>query len=169
MKRIDNIIFLILIFCFVICGFWLYQLYQYKPPQMAVAKKIIQTSNIAKLEAPTPQPLVALPDDRDIFALPWTAEDMASAVVEDTTIWQQPHLSTICWIDELPLAIINDEILTEGDKDPSSQFRVETITRDRVGVRFIRNGEYVWLTLGDDEEELSSMAPLPVAEDTFEQ
>jgi hypothetical protein len=134
---------------------------------MAVAKKILQTPSIAKLAAPTPQPLIDLPSDRNIFKSPWKAEDMEHVVVEETTTFQTPHLSTICWIDELPLAIINDEILTKGDKDPKSQFQVENITRDKVGIRFTRNGEYVWLTLGDEEEELSSFVRLP-EEDNLE-
>lgn len=150
MKRIDNIIFVILIFCFVICGFWLYQLYQYKPPQMTVAKKILQTRSISTLEAPTPKPLVDLPSDRNIFKSPWKAEEIDTTVVEETTTLQKPHLSTICWVDEIPLAIINGEMLSKGDEDSKSQFQVENITRDRVGIRFIRNGEYVWLTLGDE-------------------
>jgi hypothetical protein len=154
MKRIDNIIFVILIFCLSICGFWLYQLSQYKLPQVVLEETVPHITTISTFEAPPSQQLVDLPHDRNIFKLPWTEDQMNSEIFEEVTTFQNPHLSTICWIDELPLAIINGEVLKKEDEDSKSQFRVETITRDKVGIRFIGNGEYLWLTLGTEEKDL---------------
>ena len=88
------------------------------------------------------------PSGRDVFKLPWQEENKEP--LPPPSVQPAPTLSTICWSDDLPLAIINGEILTKGDKDSESQFRVETITRDKVGVRFIGDGKYVWLILSDE-------------------
>jgi len=100
-------------------------------------------------KSPSYQALVDLPNDRNIFKSPWKEDNKA---VETATL-QKPHLSTICWSDKLSLAIINGEILTEKEKDSKFQFKVETITHDKVGIRFIGHGEYVWLLPPSDESE----------------
>ena len=131
----------------------MYRLFQYKLPETASKKTTPQGKTALPPESPPSQPLVDLPGDRNIFKSPWKEED--GKVVEETTTLQKPHLSTICWSDELPLVIINGEILAKGDEDSKSQFRVETITHDKVGIRFIGNGEYVWLTFSAEREYLS--------------
>ena len=97
---------------------------------------------------PSPPPkdpfiTVELPSGRDVFKLPW--KEYKEPVSRST-----PTLSTIFWNDHLPLAIINDKILKKGDKDSKSQFRVETITRDKVRIRFIADGKEEWLTPGTE-------------------
>ena len=131
----------------------MYRLFQYKLPETASEKTTPQGKTALTPESPPSQPLFDLPGDRNIFKSPWKEED--GKVVEETTTLQKPHLSTICWSDELPLAVIDGEILTKGDEDSKFQFRVETIARDGVGIRFISDGEYVWLTSGDEGEDLS--------------
>ena len=155
MNKIYNIIFVILGFCFAICGFFVYQLSQYKLPEMTLEKTIPKGQSTKAPEPPPAVPLVDLPSDRNIFKSPWTEEEISGFVALNTPP-PKPHLSTICWSYELPLAIINGEILSEGDEDSESQFLVENITRDRAGIRFIGNGEHIWLTLGDEEEELQT-------------
>ncbi|HIE25994.1 TPA: hypothetical protein EYP66_01755 [Candidatus Poribacteria bacterium] len=126
----------------------MYQLSQYQPPQIASGKAIPRGKAVTTPEPLISQPLVDLPSDRNIFKSTWKEEEGSNVVEKTTTTLQKPILSTICWSDELSLAIINGEILAEGDEDSKSQFRVETITRDKVGIRFISGGKYVWLTLG---------------------
>jgi len=134
----------------------LYQLFQYKLPQITSAKTIPQIQAVTAPEPPSNQPLFDLPSNRDIFKLPsWTEEE--SEIVEATITLPKPHLSTICWLDKSPLAIINGEILAKGNKDSKFQFRVDTITRDKVGIRFMGNGEYEWLTLSTEENDLSTL------------
>jgi hypothetical protein len=68
-------------------------------------------------------------------------------VVPKTTLEEKLKLSTIFWSQESPTAIINDEILTEGEEDSKLQFEVEKITRERVGIRFLDDRRFVWLKI----------------------
>ena len=109
----------------------------YSKPELVISEK----------EKDTPV-TVESPSGRDVFKLPWQEEN--EEPIPPPSVQLAPTLSTISWSDDLPLAIINGEILTKGDEDSESQFRVETITYDKVGIRFIGDGKYVWLILSDE-------------------
>jgi hypothetical protein len=146
--KIENAMFIILIFCLLICALFWRQLSQFNklpttPPSPPIQPPPPPTEDGIKRDIPT----VELPGGRDVFKLPWQngdKEPTPAPIVRPTLT-----LSTIIfWNSQSPLAIINGEILTKGDKDSKSQFRVDTITRDKVGIRFIDDGTYVWLTPG---------------------
>ena len=162
--KVEDIIFIILIFCFLICGLFWFQLSQfdkpstvvglYRPSSSSPTEKVGMThasSLLSEKEKDTPV-TVELPRGRYVFNLPWQEDSEETVSAPSTKTTTTPNLSTICWNDYFPLAIINGEILTEEDADSESQFRVETITCDKVRIRLISGDEkYVWLTLGSDK------------------
>ena len=150
--RVENIILLILIFCLVICILFWRQLSQFnKPPGVEVTRRV----------APTPPQEEGVTSGkeidalmitgemlrgRDVFKLPWQEVDKVDVPISSVKL--NPILSTICWNEKIPLAIIDGEILAKGDSDAKSQFRVESIMSDKVKVKFLDSGKDVWLLPG---------------------
>ncbi len=143
--RVENTMFIILGLCLLICLLFWRQL----PPSPELSPPGSHTTAPRSIYGPPSPPpkdpfvTVELPSGRDVFKLPWTED-------KEPVSRSAPTLSTIFWNDHLPLAIIKGEILKKGDKDSKSQFRVETITRDKVRIRFIADGKEEWLTPGTE-------------------
>ena len=96
----------------------------------------------------TQLPSVELPGRRDIFKPPWRKKKISPSQVRPAE--KLPMLSTIVWSQTNPMAVIDDQILAAGEKDSTSQFKVETINRKSVQIRYIRNQKVVVLTLKDN-------------------
>ena len=154
MRHIENLIFVVLIFCiFIGARFW-YQVSRIAPPQSAPAAVAAppKTSETLPLVLSILQlPPISLPTNRDIFQLPWRKED--NIPLPPPPEEKKPFLSTIVWSDAAPRAIINGEILALGEIDSQSQFRVESITREHVQVHRIKDKKSLRLALPPDEPD----------------
>ena len=145
MKQTENLIFLILIVCLGACAFFWHQISQLELPQQAPMMPAEQSREAAEL-APQGLSIAQLPPvnlgARDVFKLPWKKKDSTPPPKEPV-----PILSSIVWSRTKPLAVINGEILAKGEIDSTSDFKVESITRDSVQVRRLTNEKTVLLVV----------------------
>lgn len=169
MRRIDNLIFVVLAVCILICVFLESQLSEYKLSQVT-QKKVEQQNQTSSLPEPPPsESIVVLPDKRNIFKFsqfkssrrelskPQKEQpiEVSKSKRDERNALPKPELSTIVWNNQFSIVVINGEILARGDKDSKSRFRVETITQDRVRIRFVDNRKFVWLKIGNKWQDWS--------------
>jgi hypothetical protein len=147
-RQIENLVFIILIGCLLICAlFWrqVSRLQLPKQPPLSPAAQSRETiEKLPSVLSAAQLASVEPPKGRDVFNPPWSDEDKTppkpprpeDPIILSTIVWSQTHP---------PMAVINGEILSVGDTDSKSEFIVEAINRESVQVRRIKNQKTVLL------------------------
>ena len=144
--KVENGMLVISILSLLICALFWYRLSQFdKLPVGAPAPlpSSSQEEEVTLEKEMETSAAIELPSGRDVFRLPQQEDRPKTSPA--STIQPTPTLSTICWDKKTPLAIIDGEILAEGDLDSKSQYRVELIMPDKAKIKFLNTGKSVWL------------------------
>jgi hypothetical protein len=146
MRRLDNLIFVIIAGLIFLCVTMEYRLAEKRLSLIPIPASPPVSENDDAIEAMIASTVSTVSIDRlpkrNPFRLPdyLIVEEDREADEEDRLEFK---LTAICWSRENPLAIIDGRIFRERDEDPLGRFRVERIYPDRVMIERPGKGKKV--------------------------